>query len=261
MQRMFMRFAHIAALSILLPGCGIQPDRVSREPLAKHPGADIFGFDKLPPLRSKGGDAIRVLVQPSFGRYHYRFDFVPLEKACTVPDSNIDDLSDDKRSWCGAVTVNGERTTLGASDGEQQNSEALPFRFVVPAEDFRSFFNVLKHRMARWNGSRSQLLDGTSVAIEQHARGEVRSYHSNAIFEFSQDNPAAFASLFVRSLALAYGPSGIFPRSEGWHVRSDEQQIELRFACNAQFLNTADPDGIGVGDDRCATALKQGIAR
>lgn len=237
---------------LLLSACDLFPtaDKIEDGPLSQSSDADIFGFEKLPPLNNKGADALRVVIGPSFGRYHYRFDFVPLKVGCKIVDRDIDDMTKyDGNAYCGNVWANGVRIDREA---EQSN---VKFRFIVPAEDFKNLFDSVKFSVARWNGSWDMTTDGTSVAIELHNRGKISSLNSNGR---SPDNPSALASLLVKAIALAYGPAGIFPKLHDWQVYTREDELDPKYACAAPQLSLSDIDGFGVGDDACAKSLRLG---
>lgn len=234
----------LLVLPFILGACGFfANDKVENVPLSKNSEAKYTGEEDWPALQSKGSDALRVLIRPSFGRYNYRFDFVPLKAGCRIYDAEIDrGVERPESSYCGEVAVTGYRTDTGAEFA------ATPFRFVVPAADFGRLFENLQHRMARWRGTRKNWTDGTSIAVELHNRGKISSMVSNDI---SPENPMQALSAPLQAMILAYGPSGMFPRSSDWHSFVDPDR-----PCDTPGINEKDADGFGIGDDACAIWLR-----
>lgn len=207
-------------------------DLVSDGPLAKQSDDKIFQFSDYPPLKPNKSDAIRVLVSPSFGIYNYAFDIVPLDSGCRVleHETYYAGSAPPAEKRCGNAMVHAIRSLNSGFDHLGLNQKPLSFQFVVPAMEYESFYLVLKSKMERWDGSWRGMTDGTSTAIELHSGGKISSYHSNLPLDFSPDNPAAFASLNMRLIALAYAPTGLTPRDPDWTVRPPKVELLLNFA-------------------------------
>jgi hypothetical protein len=248
----------IASALLSLAAC--EPyNTVSEGPLAKSRSNEYFRFSDAPALQPGKGDALRIFVQPSFGMYHYRFDFVPMDKGCNVAETGRRRSNDEKPEGkeCGHTLVLAERWLN--SDNDDRRDKATQFKFVVPAPEFTEFYNVLKKKLAASRGSNASLTDGTSTGIELHSHGRVSSYRSNVPLDYDIDDPAAYAALHMRVIAMAYGPSGMFPREPGWNVRRSDEDVEEKFRCSDPGVNEPDADGYGIGDDACARSLDAGL--
>lgn len=129
--------------------------------------------------------------------------------------------------------------------------QAQTWRFVVPEEDFRDVIHAFDRAASHWRGDNVMVCDGTSIDIERVHAGTVSSMSTNALHAMSPGNPGAQLLPDVQRLVLAYGPSGVAPRSYDWTVASDAGH-----ACTAG-LASADPDGVGTGDDACAQLIRR----
>ena len=248
-----MRLITIKAFLVLFVLSSCAPDDlVSNGPLANRSDNKYFRFSDYAPLKTNRSDAIRVIVAPSFGIYHYRFDLVPLNKGCRVLDYEKDFDKQPASKMCGDAIADAERSLNPAFRHSIANEKPMFFKFIVPAPEYQSFFNTLKSKMKGWRGAWQQMTDGTGSSIEIHDGVRITSYHSNLPLEHSPDNPAAFASLNMRTIALAYAPAGLIPRDPDWNVRPPDKELQPRFRCAWPGLNVPDPDGWGFGDDACA---------
>jgi len=250
-----IRFILMIALIFLTAACQwLGGNDVFDGPLSQHEDNDIWKFDQYPAMKTNGSDALRIIIQPSFGLYSYRFDFVPMRQNCYVFDREIDDFGADNDKFCGHILVEGLRWSESRSGDSKRTAEMLDFRFVVPSAEFDDLFNATNYRLAHWRGEYSSTTDGTSIAIEQHRRGLIMSFRSNAWVSDSIDDPAANAGLAVHRLALSYGPAGIFPKERSWNYFDDSESLH-GFPCANPGLNQPDADGFGIGDDECAEFL------
>lgn len=232
-------------------------DLVSDGPLAEQSDDDILAFSDYAPLKTNNSDAIRVLVAPSFGIYHYAFDIVPLDNGCRVMQRGTyyAESAPPTDIRCGNAMVHAIRNLNSGFKHIDLNESPMSFKFVVPAAEYESFYLTLKSKMDSWDGSWQGMTDGTGTSIELHSGGRISSYHSNLPLDFSPDNPAAFAALNMRMIALAYAPTGLTPRDPSWTVRPPKDKLQPKFRCAWPGMNDADPDGYGIGDDACAKTL------
>ena len=252
---MSIRLILIIALMFLAGACqNRDKNPVFDGPLKEHKNNPIWKFDQYPAMKTGGSDALRIIVQPSFGMYNYRFDIKPQKGGCQIFNSETDDW-DTHDPQCLVIWVDGERWTT--TEGRHLNGlpRKTSFRFYVPEEEFRDLFDAVHDRLHSWEGNGRTVVDGTSIAIEQHRRGAIQSYKSNARLSDASD-PAVIAGLAVHRMALAYGPDGLFPVSADWHVFEPTEDPYYR-PCGHTGLRTPDPDGFGTGDDACAKFLKE----
>ncbi len=214
--------------ALLVAGCG--PDDLPFDgPLANGPGSGIYGFARHGKLETYNSDAIRIIIAPSFGIYHYRFDVVPLKKGCRVIDRTKHFDKQPVSKMCGDATVSAERSINPAWKERDPAAKPLRFAFVIPAPEYTSLFRTLSSKTEKWRGHWQGVTDGTSTAIELHSGGKIVSYHSNVPLEIAPDNPAAFASLQIRAIALAYAPTGSIPRGIDWNVDGPNEEIQPKF--------------------------------
>lgn len=250
-----MRWAQILSLFGLLSLAACQPaDLVSNGPLAERKDNKLFRFSDYGLLETNQSDAIRVIISPSFGVYHYAFDVVPMDKGCRVLENGIY-YGPPTKKRCGNAMVYATRSLNPAYNDTDLSGNRLSFKFVVSAPEYEMFYLTLKSKMDGWRGAWQGMTDGTGTAIELHSRGKIYSYHSNLPLVVSPDNPAAFASLYMRTIALAYAPIGLTPRDPNWTVRPPKDKLRPEFRCAWPGMNESDPDGYGIGNDICAKTL------
>jgi len=213
--------------------------------------ADEYG----PSIRTRAGsvselgqNGIRFFVQPSFGKYHYKFVFLPRPKGCYpfLQSENYMEIEKEK-TLCQIYLVKMQRETL--QNANQAPLSLTQHKFIVPEEDFREVLGDLEDRMKKWNGELGSWVDGTNLSIEYVREGNIRSMSSNA---HSADSPVSQFGSDVQRLALAFGPTGMIPRGYNWHA-----DIAPESPCSGLELNTPDKDGIGMGDDDCAKKLEK----
>ncbi|HZF95605.1 MAG TPA: hypothetical protein VEZ20_12130 [Allosphingosinicella sp.] len=247
---MRVRTALLIACAALLAGCErrempgwwpealggpIPHDRLADAPLAEklHPN--------LEPLATLGRSGMRVSISPSFGVYHFVVDFLPRPHDCDLAARTEGD-------GCGEVVA---RYTVIGRD-EAPPPAVRRFNFHVPEEEYREAVAAFDRLAERWRGSRTGLLDGTSIGIEQFRGGRLRSMRSNSSAHFEPDSPSAALAVHVHRLLLAYGPTGAVPRNAGFTV---EPRDDDDYPCMAQTFDTPDPDGLGAGADACARQI------
>jgi hypothetical protein len=254
-----MRGKCLLLVTILLAGCdwwpeqlgGRQrPDRIAQRPLSPQLLRE-FGWTGYPPLATLGPDGLRVFVAPSFGDYRYLVDFSPQPRGCyMVPGSGEIDEAQWRNEGCVLIAVRLIRITN--THERPDATRAQTYRFVVPEEDFRDVVGTFDQSAARWSGGGAMNLDGTSVDIERVRGGVVTSMSTNALRGQSPGNPGAQLLLDVQRLALAYGPTGVIPRSYDWNVSSEPD-----YPCTRGDLNVPDSDGFGTGSDLCAQFIAE----
>ncbi len=199
---------------------------------------------ELPSLTQDG--AIRLQIAPSFGQFDYVLDFTPQPSGCLMWRRNRNLSLTEVKNSCQIIAVSVWRS---ASENVGALKSLEKRRFFVPEEDYRDAILSFNERLKNWHGRRLGMADGTWLGLEQLHRGKVGSMTANA-GEWSSDNPLSQLVRDVQRLAIAYGPTGFFPRSYDWHNLSDPD-----YACGMGFAG-ADPDGMGAGGDVCAALLK-----
>ena len=167
------------------------------------------------------GEGISVTIRPSFGEIDYDLDLAPAGLA--LP---------------GQPTA---RLLVRPKQGAPRE-----YRFDVPWEDLTMILEAYDTRARQWRGQRSMSADGTSIAIERVAKNRITSMITNAAAGSEPNNPGAQLRTDLHGLMLAYGPTGVIPRSYDWHVyETDEADM---------CLNTALPNGFRKGG-ACTTQL------
>jgi hypothetical protein len=241
---------------LALAGCNWWPeqlggphrsDAIVRAPLSAQ-RLHEYGWNNYPPLATLGPEGLRIFIAPSFGAYRYLVDFAPRPRGCyMIPaDGNVDDERW-RNSGCRFVAV---RLIRMENASDQPNPpQAQSWRFIVPEEDFREVVGAFDRAAARWQGDDAIVCDGTAVHVERVHAGWVTSISTNEDRWMAPSNPGALLLPDIQRLVLAYGPSGVAPRSYDWTVSPDHDS-----ACTAG-LNTPDPDGVGAGDDACARLM------
>lgn len=233
-----------AALLVLLMLSGCERETASGRGVTDGPLKKEFaikpslaGGEKLADI---GAEGLRLLIQPSFGRYAYYLSFQRLPAGCVPRDRQPDDYREVKNS-CGPARVHVRRT-------DQRDGTASRAEFYLPPEEADDFFEALDMRMARWRGSNAGGTDGTGVDLERVRGGLVKSMSSNASPSSNIDNPAAQLKPDALRVLLAYGPSGFAPRSSNWDVsgRTDESD-----PCNETLLAQPLDSGFGLGNSDC----------
>ena len=195
-------------------------------------------------LTAFGQDGLRVLIAPSFGRYHYYLSLRQLPSGCLPRDRLPDDGSADGCS-CGPARVDVRRI-------DQTDRRIATARFVVPPEEGELLLARLNAPLERWHGENFSTLDGTVVAIERVRAGQTMSMSSNT-YATDPANPAPQLSTDLHRILLAYGPTGFAPRSGDWHVPHDPIGED---PCNDPALATPLDRGFGVGDSDCDAAKR-----
>ncbi len=251
------RFLPVLLLLPLVSGCsyGAMPDwlvgmlggpeRTGR--YASGPLDDLYVVEraklKLASLMQDG--AMRLQIAPSFGRYDYVLDFTPQPVGCLMMwrDRDFDDAEVKRR--CGIIAV---RVWRSASDNADSQRPAESRAFYVPEDDYRDVMQSFNSRLTGWRGRRSGMMDGTWVGLEQFYKGKMGSMTAN-VGEMPADNPLSQLARDAQRLAMAYGPSGFFPRSYDWHSNADPS------APCWSGLAGVDQDGMGADADACATLV------
>ena len=139
------------ALMLLLLGCERSrtvSDRVIEGPLDNEAASGFADFSKWPAFPPSKSDALRVFVEPSFGRYAYLIDFRPREANCAFRDlvdrrpyftgvfEDLFDSSEKEPQDCNLVDASGMRVEMaGPTQGKSRRSHSL-FREV----SFRGYF-------------------------------------------------------------------------------------------------------------------------
>jgi hypothetical protein len=237
-----MRMGAIGAI-LLLAACSDRNAEITEGPLNGHAAipADVAGGEQLSDL---GTDGLRVLIQPSFGRYHYYLSLRRLPQDCLPRELRRRDGSDSARA-CGPTLIRARRIDRG----DRRFRDAL---FVLPVEESDNLFEELDARLRTWRGARSRWLDGTGISLERVGQGRVRSMTSNQPALADGDNPAAQLQGDLLRILLAYGPAGFAPRRADWNVPLDE---EAEDPCNDPALAMPLDRGFGTGNSDCdATA-------
>ena len=203
--------------------------------------SEASGGEKLSDL---GREGLRVLIEPSFGRYAYYVTLRWVPAGCIPRDRAKRDGSDSAR-LCHASHVRARR--IDAATG----AIALA-QFHVPREDGDAVLEQLDARLAQWKGPNFASTDGTSVSLERVRDGQVRSMSSNSSPSYGIDNPAAQLRGDLLRILLAYGPAGFAPRAEDWHV---DRPGEDWGACRPGLAAPLDR-GFGTGDSDCDAAKR-----
>ena len=195
-------------------------------------------------LSAFGQDGLRVLIEPSFGRYSYYLSLRQLPAGCVPRARRPHDGSADARG-CGPARVDVRRI-------DQTNASIATARFFLPPEEGDMLLERLDAQLARWNGDNSGGTDGTGIDFERVRDGRTTSMSSNS---YSDDpgNPAVALAIDLHRALLAYGPRGLAPRSWDWHVARDD---ESGGPCETLDLATPLDQGFGVGDSPCDAAKR-----
>ncbi len=201
--------------------------------------SDASGGEKLSDL---GRDGLRVLIEPSFGRYAYYVTLRWVPAGCIPRDRAKRDGSDGAR-LCHASHFRVRR--IDAASGAVAAAQ-----FHVPREDSDALVEQLDIRLAQWKGPNFASTDGTGVSIERVRDRQVRSMHSNGSPQLDIDNPAAQLRGDLLRILLAYGPTGFAPRAENWHV---DRPAEDRGGCSPGLAHPLDR-GFGAGNSDCDAA-------
>ena len=246
-----MRALGLLIVLLATTGCDRWPEQLGGQPPADaiiQGPLHQSGWNNYPPLSSLGPEGLRVFIEPSFGEYRYLVDFAPLPRGCyMIPAGGDVDEGRWRRSGCAMVAARLIRMPNG--DAQPGIPQAQTWRFVVPEEDFRDIIHAFDRAASHWRGDDVIVCDGTGVGIERVHAGAISSMWTNAMRDNSPGNPGAQLLPDVQRLVLAYGPSGVAPRSYDWTVSSD-----LGHACSAG-LASPDPDGVGAGNDGCAQLI------
>jgi len=243
----------VALLASMLAGCDQPHGTVVDGPVDKETW-DPALVASLTPLSSLGDNAVRVTIQPSFSDYFYAIDFAPQPKSCLTPHGGtVDEIDKVEHRFCKDVLVT---YRVVEKKSEEEQPAAKQWTFHLPVEDWRNLAEGLDRRMDRWRGAACCMTDGTSTAVERALDGKLRSVENNAgEYELeSLGNPAWFAQTEVQRLLLLYGPAGVVPRATDWTVYREDDPL---WPCSPAQFATPDPDGWGVGEDRCAQWLRQ----
>ncbi|RYD61801.1 MAG: hypothetical protein EOP58_14235 [Sphingomonadales bacterium] len=195
-------------------------------------------------LTDFGQDGLRVLIEPSFGRYAYYLTLRWIPSGC-IPRDRAKPTGSERARMCQASHIRVRR--IDAASG----ATALA-RFHVPREDGDAVLEQLDARLVRWQGPNFASTDGTSVSLERVRNGEVRSMSSNASPQFDVDNPAAQLRGDLLRILLAYGPAGFAPRAENWHV---DPPGENWGGCSRGLAQPLDR-GFGTGNSDCDAAKR-----
>ncbi|MBA4760222.1 hypothetical protein [Sphingomonas sp.] len=161
-------------------------------------------------LADLGQDGLRVLIEPSFGRYAYYVTLRWVPSGC-IPRDRARPTGADGARMCRAAHVHVRRNDAASG------ATALA-RFHIPREDGDAVLEQLDARLARWQGPNFASTDGTGVSLERVRAGHVRSMRSNSSPQYDIGNPAAQLRGDLLRILLAYGPAGFAPRAEDWHV-------------------------------------------
>lgn len=237
-----MRAAAIG-VALLLASCSDRNSKIVEGPLTGDEAipADVAGGERLADLGTEG---LRVLIEPSFGRYRYYLSLRRSPRDCLPRDIRSDDGSDAARA-CGPTRVRARRI-------DQRAGRVQVAGFFLPAEESDDLFETLDARLQTWRGTTSLWLDGTGVSLERVRQGRVRSMTSNQPASADDGNPAARLRDDLLRILLAYGPAGFAPRAGDWNVRHGQSAED---PCNDTALATPLDRGFGAGDSDCdATA-------
>lgn len=199
------------------------------------------GGEKLTDL---GRDGLRVLIEPSFGRYAYYVALRWVPSGCIPRDRAKSDGSVRAR-LCQASHVRVRR--IDADSGKVALAE-----FYATRQDGDALLEQLDARLAQWKGPNFPSTDGTGVSLERVRDGQVRSMRSNSSPSYGIDNPAAQLRGDLLRILLAYGPAGFAPRAEDWHV---DRPGEDWGGCSPG-LATPLNRGFGAGDSHCDAAKR-----
>jgi hypothetical protein len=184
----------------------------------------LFSLPDAGRLRLLGAEGVRVMIRPSFGEVDY--DIYLSRGGLDIPSK--------AKALVRVVSKHGA---------------PREYQFDIPDEDLMVTLDAYDLRARRWMGETGLGADGTAIFVERVRDGAITSMHSNSNAGWSPGNPAVQLGSDVLRLMLAYGPSGVFPRSYDWHVSAGEH---ADYPCAGYDLNGADPDGFGVGADACA---------
>ncbi|MBO9582148.1 MAG: hypothetical protein J7498_14755 [Sphingobium sp.] len=192
------------------------------------------------------------MIEPSFSDFIYAVDYAPQPKDCLTPrGGTLSELEKVEHLFCRDVLV-----TYRMLAQEQYKGVGAPrqWTFHIPVEEWRAFAEGLDQRLDGWQGRKWSAADGTTAAVERIRDGRIRSVVNNIAEYEAPLNPAYFAQTETQRLLLLFGPSGIVPRTSNWTVRKDG---DPDWPCSSQQFATPDPDGWGIGEDRCARWLKE----
>ena len=231
-------------VTLLLAACSDRSAEIAEGPLAGDAAipADVAGGERLADL---GAEGLRVLIQPSFGRYQYYLSLRREPQDCLPRELRRKDGSDDARA-CGPARIRARR--IDRSDGRIQSA-----LFFLPVEESDNLFEELDARLRSWGGANSMWTDGTSISLERVRQSRIRSMTSNQPASADGDNPAAQLQGDLLRALLAYGPVGFAPRSADWHVRHEQDSED---PCNTPALATPLDRGFGTGDSDCDAAAR-----
>jgi hypothetical protein len=176
------------------------------------------------PLSVLGPDGMTVYIRPSFGFIDYDVVLAP-----------------------GGLALPGRPTARLVV--RPKSGPAREYRFQVPREDLQVTLEAFDARARVWSGQKGMDLDGTTILVERIKPGRATSTYSNSSPNSSPTNPAAQLGTDLLSLMLAYGPTGMIPRSYDWTVGHPAPGSK----CLGVGLNTPVPDGVGSAPDVCAS--------
>lgn len=201
--------------------------------------SEASGGEKLSDL---GRDGLRVLIEPSFGRYAYYATLRWTPSGC-IPRARARTDGSDRARICQASRVRVRR--IDAASGTVAFAQ-----FHVPRQDSDALVEQLDIRLARWEGPNFVSTDGTGVSLERVRDGQTRSMSSNGSPQFDVNNPAAQLRGDLLRILLAYGPAGFAPRAEDWHV---DRPGDDWGGCSPGLAQPLDR-GFGAGNSDCYAA-------
>jgi hypothetical protein len=181
------------------------------------------------PLSTLGLDGVTVFIRPSFGFIDYDVDLAP--SGLALP---------------GRPTA---RLVVRPKSGPPRE-----YRFRVPREDLQVTLGAFDARGGQWRGERGMAVDGTAILVERVKAGRATWIYTNSSPDSSPANPAAQLSTDLLALMLAYGPTGMIPRSYDWNVGRPDRGSK----CLGVGLNTPAPEGVRLGNDDCARGEPRG---